>query len=115
MPFFVIAFGVLLIGAGAYHFINPAFYNAMMPKWFPRELANAAGGIAEIIIGIGLLVPDWRTYALWAACELMVAFLPLHLLDLLKPKPAIGPHWVASIRLVMQFALIWWLYREAVG
>jgi len=62
MPFLVIAFGVLLIAAGVYHFVNPAFYNPMMPKWFPRALANAAGGVAEIIIGIGLLVPDWRTY-----------------------------------------------------
>lgn len=115
MPYLVIAFGVLLILAGAYHFINPAFYNPMMPKWFPRELANAAGGIAEIVIGIGLLVPDWRTYALWAACGLMVIFLPLHVLDLMKPKPAIGPHWVAVVRLLIQFLLIWWLWREAVN
>jgi len=113
MPYLVIAFGVLLLLAGAYHFINPAFYNPMMPKWFPRELANAAGGVAEIVIGIGLLIPAWRTYALWAACGLMVIFLPLHVLDLLKNRPAIGPHWVAAVRLLLQFLLIWWLWREA--
>jgi len=114
MPYLTLAFGILLILAGSYHFINPAFYNPMMPKWFPRELANAASGFAEILIGIGLLMTDWRTYALWAACGLMVIFLPLHVLDLLKPKPAIGPHWVAVVRLLLQFLLIWWLWREAV-
>jgi len=115
MPYFVITFGLVLILAGVYHFVNPAFYNPMMPKWFPRELANAAGGMAEIIIGLALLLPDWRTYGLWAACGLMVVFLPLHVLDLLKERPAIGPKWVAAIRLLIQFLLIWWLYREAKG
>jgi uncharacterized membrane protein len=113
MPFLVIAFGVLLIAAGVYHFVNPAFYNPMMPKWFPRKLANTAGGIAEIVIGIAMLVPDWRGYGLYAAFGLMVVFLPLHVWDLMKPKPAIGPHWVAVVRLLIQVLLIWWLWREA--
>ncbi|MCX8209919.1 MAG: hypothetical protein OTI34_02665 [Lewinella sp.] len=113
MPFSIIAFGVILIAAGAYHFVNPAFYNPMMPRWFPKELANAAGGIVEIIIGIGLLVPDWRTYALYAACGLMVVFLPLHIWDLMKPKPAVGPHWAAAVRLLIQVLLIWWIWRQA--
>lgn len=113
MPFLILAFGVLLIAAGVYHFVNPAFYNPMMPKWFPRELANAAGGLAEICIGLALLVPGWRTYGLYAACGLMVVFLPLHVWDLLKAKPAVGPHWAATLRLLVQFLLIWWLWREA--
>jgi uncharacterized membrane protein len=113
MPFSIIAFGVILIAAGAYHFVNPTFYNPMMPRWFPKELANAAGGIVEIIIGIGLLVPDWRTYALYAACGLMVVFLPLHIWDLMKPKPAVGPHWAAAVRLLIQVLLIWWIWRQA--
>lgn len=113
MAFLIIAFGVLLIAAGAYHFVNPAFYNLMMPNWFPKELANAAGGIAEIIIGFGLLIPSWRTYALYAACGLMVIFLPLHVWDLMKPKPVVGPHWAATVRLLVQFLLVWWLWKEA--
>ncbi len=113
MPFSIIAFGVILIAAGAYHFVNPAFYNPIMPSWFPKELANTAGGIVAIIIGIGLLVPDWRTYALYAACGLMVVFMPLHIWDLMKPKPAVGPHWAAAVRLLIQVLLIWWIWRQA--
>ncbi len=86
-----------------------------MPGWFPKPLANAAGGIAEIVIGLGMLVPATRTPALYAACALMVVFLPLHVWDLTKPRPAIGPHWVAVVRLLMQFGLIYWLWRSARG
>lgn len=108
----IYAFAVLLLVAGAYHFINPTFYYPYMPDWFPKSLANAAAGLVEIVIGIGLLVPDWRTYATWAALALMVVFLPLHVADLLKAQPAIGSKGAAVIRLILQFILIWWLYRE---
>lgn len=108
-------FGVLLLAAGVYHFVNPAFYNPFMPDWFPKQLANAAGGVAEILIGIGLLVPDWRTYAAWAALALMVIFLPLHVIDLFKERPVIGSKTVAVVRLLIQVLLIWWLYRAAAG
>ena len=48
----VYAFAVVLIAAGVYHFINPRFYDPIMPDWFPKPLANAAGGVAEVVIGI---------------------------------------------------------------
>ncbi|MEL7161907.1 MAG: hypothetical protein AAFN92_14190 [Bacteroidota bacterium] len=115
MPIFLLFFGLVLLAAGIYHFVNPAFYNPFMPAWFPKRLANAAGGLTEIIIGVGLLVPDWRTYATWAALGLMVIFLPLHVIDLFRERPVIGPKWVAAIRLLVQFLLIWWLYGAAAG
>jgi uncharacterized membrane protein len=115
MPLLIIGFAVLLLLAGVYHFVNPAFYRPFMPDWFPKQLANAAGGLVEILIGIGLLIPQWQGYALWAACGLMIIFLPLHVLDFFKSKPAIGPHWVAGIRLLVQLLLILWLWQEATG
>ncbi|MFK8163280.1 MAG: hypothetical protein AB8H12_12520 [Lewinella sp.] len=113
MPYLIIAFAVVLLIAGVYHFVNPAFYRPFMPEGIPKELANATGGLFEIVIGIGLLIPQWRGYALWAACGLMIVFLPLHVIDLFRKKPAIGPHWVAAMRLVVQLVLIWWLWWEA--
>jgi len=104
-----------LLAAGVYHFVNPSFYDPFMPDWFPKPLANAAGGVAEILIGIGLLVPDWRTYATWAALGLMLIFLPLHVVDLFRERPVIGSKWVAVVRLLLQFLLIWWLWGAAAG
>ncbi len=106
-------FAVLLIAAGAYHFVNPAFYDPIMPDWFPKALANAAGGIAEIVIGILILIPKTKHLGIWGALALMVAFLPLHIWDLTKPEPMVGSHLNAVIRLVIQCALIGWLYWRA--
>ena len=110
MQIALIVFGVILIAAGVYHFVNPAFYDPIMPGWFPKRLANAAGGVAELVIGLGLIVPATRPTATWAACALMVVFLPLHVWDLTKARPAIGSHAVAAVRLLIQFGLIYGLY-----
>ncbi|NJC25014.1 DoxX family protein [Neolewinella antarctica] len=115
MQAFIIGFGIILVAAGIYHFVNPAFYDPIMPGWFPKRLANAAGGVAEIIIGAGMLFPDTRVVATWAAMALMVVFLPLHVWDLTKPRPAIGNHYVAFVRLVLQLVFIYLLYRGARG
>ena len=113
MQTFVIIFGLVLVAAGVYHFVNPAFYDPVMPSWFPKRLANAAGGIAEVVFGIGMLVPATRTVSTYAACALMVIFLPLHVWDLLKIRPAIGSHAIAAVRLLIQLALIYFLFRAA--
>lgn len=111
--FAVIAFGLALLAAGVYHFVNPKFYWPIMPEWFPKQAANAAGGVAELIIGAALLVPATRTYGLYAACALMVIFLPLHVLDLFRERPVMGSKAAAVIRLLIQFGLIYWLWWAA--
>lgn len=113
MNVLIIGFALILLAAGVYHFVNPALYYPFMPAWFPKPLANAAGGAAEIVIGILMLVPSWRTYGLWAACGLMIVFLPLHVIDLLRPRPVIGGKGIAAVRLVIQFILIGWLWLAA--
>lgn len=110
-----IIFGIILLAAGVYHFVNPAFYDPFMPDWFPKPLANAAGGLAELLIGILLLIPAYRTVGLWLALGLMVIFLPLHVIDLMRVRPVIGSKMIAVIRLILQFVLIgwlWWLARK---
>ena len=113
MLYFIYIFAAVMLAAGIYHFVNPPFYDPIMPDWFPKPLANAAGGVAEIVIGVMLLVSTYRNWGLWAALALMVVFLPLHVWDLTKARPAIGPHWVAAGRLFLQFVLIYLLYRAA--
>ncbi|PHI21149.1 hypothetical protein CEQ90_03765 [Lewinellaceae bacterium SD302] len=110
-----IVFGIILLAAGVYHFVNPAFYDPFMPDWFPKPLANAAGGLAELIIGALLLIPAYRNLGLWLALALMVIFLPLHVIDLLRERPVIGSKLIATARLVIQFVLIGWLWWLAKG
>ena len=113
MTFVAYAFAVVLIVAGAYHFINPTFYYAIIPEWMPRAAANLAGGAAEILIGLAILFPATRTYGLYAAAALMVLFLPIHVVDLLRDRPVIGSKAIAWGRLFLQFVLIGWLFWEA--
>lgn len=103
-------FALLLIAAGVYHFVNPAFYFPFMPTWFPKPLANAAAGLAEILIGLAMFIPSLRLYGIWAAWGLMVIFLPLHVMDLLRDRPLVGSKLAAVIRLLIQFVLIGWLW-----
>lgn len=113
MTLFAYGFAAVLLVAGAYHFIHPSFYYPIIPDWLPRRASNAAGGAAEILIGLLMLFPATRVTGLWMAAALMVVFVPVHIVDLLRSRPVIGSKWIAVIRLLLQFALIAWLVWEA--
>lgn len=100
----------LMLYGGVNHFINPAFYDALMPDFFPKLLANYASGAAEILLGIGLLIPKWREKAAWGIVILMLIFFPLHIWDLFKEEPALGSTQAAIIRIPVQFLFIGWAY-----
>lgn len=109
----LIALGLLalfMVYGGINHFRNPAFYDAFMPDFFPKLLANYASGAVEIILGVGLLFPKWRMQAAWGILILMLIFLPLHIWDLFKDQPAIGSMKAAMIRVPVQFLFIGWAY-----
>jgi uncharacterized membrane protein len=68
------------VAAGANHFLMPAVYLGMMPPWVPRpEVANALAGVAEILGGIGVLVPRTRRLAGWGLIALLLAVFPANL------------------------------------
>jgi uncharacterized membrane protein len=56
--------GVFFIGAGFLHFVFPEPYLRMVPPLLPRpEVLVWISGVAEIIGGIGLLLPQWQRAA----------------------------------------------------
>lgn len=57
---------VFMVAAGANHFLSPAPYVGMMPSALPQpELLVAISGIAEILGGLGLILPQTRRLAAW--------------------------------------------------
>jgi uncharacterized membrane protein len=57
---------LVMVAAGANHFLSPATYVAMMPAALPWHLALVyISGVAEIAGGLGLLVPRTRRAAAW--------------------------------------------------
>lgn len=110
-----IVMGVLMILAAGNHFINPNFYRPIIPYFLDISLVNYGGGAVELLIGIGLLLPAFRSWAALGFMILMILFLPLHLWDLFREHPAMGSTFGAIVRLVLQFGLIYlgyWLWKN---
>lgn len=63
--------------AGVLHFVVPELYVQIVPPVLPAPIALVyLSGLAEIAVGIGLLVPRTRQYAAWATVALLVAVFP---------------------------------------
>lgn len=69
--------GPAFVVAGVLHFIVPELYVQIVPPIFPAPLALVyLSGLAEIAVGIGLLIPRTRQPAAWATVALLLAIFP---------------------------------------
>lgn len=104
--------GILFVVAGLNHFLNPEPYLAMMPPLLPwPEALNFIAGGAEILGGIGVLVPMTRRLAAWGLIALLVAVFPANFQIALYGWPGHEiPAWAAWGRLPFQFLFIWWVH-----
>jgi uncharacterized membrane protein len=103
-------FGAFMVFGGVNHFLKPAMYLPFIPDFLPGEAINYVSGIAEIIVGIGVFIPKFRSLSTLGILIMMLLFLPLHIIDVFKEHPAVGSHQVALIRLPLQFVLIFWAW-----
>jgi uncharacterized membrane protein len=109
-------FGAFMIFGGTMHFLNPEVYTPFIPDFLPESIVNYGSGILEIILGIGVFIPAFREKATLGIFLLMIAFLPLHLMDVFSENPAIGSHDAALIRLPVQLLFIlwaWWIWSRS--
>ena len=108
--------GVIMILAGIQHFRDPAMYGPIIPDGLPKDLVTYLSGVVEILLGVGLFLKRLRRLASLGVLILMIAFLPLHVIDVFRDSPAMGSKLLAYIRLPLQFVLIgwaWWVYKGA--
>jgi len=69
--------GPMYVVAGLLHFVVPELYVQIVPPVLPAPLALVyLSGLAEVAVGVGLLVPRTRRYAAWATAALLVAVFP---------------------------------------
>ena len=107
--------GAFYTAAGLNHFRAPEFYLPIMPPYLPwHEALVFLSGVAEVMIGIGLLVPRTRVLAAWGAIALLVAVYPANIHMALADVPIGDPprssgamRWV---RLPLQFVLMAWAW-----
>ena len=103
---FVFLLGALMVMGGYAHFANQALSSGFIPDFLPKQAVHIVTGIVEIALGIGLFIPQYRTQAAWGIFGLMIAFLPLHVMDLFREQPIIGSVKAAQIRVPVQFLFI---------
>jgi uncharacterized membrane protein len=107
-----ILLATLFIVAGALHFLFTPVYVTIMPSYLPAAtLLVQISGIAEILGGIGLLVPATQPAAAWGVILLLLAVMPANLNMALHPShwPGIPP-WLLWARLPLQLPLIYWAF-----
>lgn len=68
----------ILIGAGALHFLKPEPFDSIVPRWVPGtpRQATLVSGLAELLIGAGLINPKSRKAAAYSAAALFAAVFP---------------------------------------
>ncbi|MEM1446398.1 MAG: DoxX family protein [Planctomycetota bacterium] len=101
--------------AGANHFRDPAFYLPVIPEllgW--PAFWNAFSGVAEIVGGVGLLIPKLRRAAAIGLVAMLLGFMWVHVDMVVNPETSpFGPNtpmWVLWARLPFQFVLIAWVW-----
>jgi uncharacterized membrane protein len=92
------------------HLLHPQRYFPFIPDFLPKEIVNYLSGLLEIVVGIGVFIPRFKNISTFTILLMMIAFLPLHIIDVFKEHPAIGSHTIALIRLPLQFLLIYWAW-----
>ena len=100
-----------LLVAGAAHFLNPDFFDAIVPPWAPgsARFATYASGVAELLVGLGIVVKRTRRLALWSAVALFVAVYPANLYMAWDWRDReLADRLVAYGRLPLQIPMIWW-------
>jgi len=72
--------GPAYIVAGILHFVVPELYVQIVPPTLPFRLELVyLSGIAEVLVGVGVLVPRTRRIAAWGTVALLVAIFPANI------------------------------------
>lgn len=113
-----VVLGLFILGAGITHFLNPTFFDAIVPPWMPfgERFWTIASGIAEIVIGVGVLRRSTRKTAALAAFVLFLAVYPANLYMAWDWRDrALSEQLVSIGRLPFQFLFFAWALKVARG
>ena len=103
---------IFFVVGGLNHFVRTGFYLRMMPPYMPMPLTMVQiSGVAEIVLGVLLLVPRTSAVAAWGLMALLVAVFPANLQMALHPEtfPEFG-RGALWLRLPLQVVLVAWAW-----
>ena len=104
---------ILFVVAGVNHFLHTDFYVSIMPPYLPWHLELVyISGVAEMSLGLLLLLRRWSVHAAWGLIALLIAVFPANIHMALHPElyPTLSTLGL-WLRLPLQGVLMWWAYR----
>lgn len=108
-------FASIFVVSGILHFAIPKTYAQIVPPMLPQpKLLVLVSGGAELLGGIGLLIPRFRRAAAFGLAILLVAVFPANIYMAVAHVPAtgwLGNRWLQWLRIPVQFPLIWWAWQ----
>lgn len=119
----LVLLAAFFVTAGVTHFTRPAFYANIVPPFLPSPVGLVyASGVAEIVLGLAVLVPTVRPLAGWGLVALLAAVFPANVYQAVVQKPFVdAPAWMPPatplglwLRLPVQPLLAlwaWWCTR----
>ena len=102
------------VGSGVNHFVVPRFYRAIVPPRLQPQakLVVELSGVAEVLGGIGVIVPRTRPAAGIGLIALLAAVFPANLHMARDPERFKQvPRWALFARLPLQPLMMWWAWR----
>ncbi|GAB4030998.1 DoxX family protein [Spirosoma gilvum] len=110
--FILYAQALIYIIAGINHFLNPRTYLSIMPPYIPaHHFMVTISGLAEVVLGIGLLFTQTQSIAAWGIILLLLAIFPANIYMATSDKFSKISAWLRWARLPLQGILIWWAYQ----
>jgi uncharacterized membrane protein len=112
-----IVMGVFVLLAGVQHFVNPTFFDDIVPPWLPpgERFWTYVSGVAELVIGAMLLIPRYRRHGALAAIALFIAVYPANIYMVWDWRDReLSERLVSYGRLPLQFVIIWLAWKVSV-
>lgn len=111
--------GIAYAYVGVMHFLNPSFFLQIMPPYLPYHLQLVyLSGLAEIVLGIALIIPQTRKIAALGIIALLIAVFPANIYLAFNEEPQkalqISAFAASWIRLPIQFvlgAIAYWHFK----
>jgi len=108
--------GAFYVFAGVNHYVNPEFYEPLIPDYLlGHDFINYASGAMEILFGLGIFFKHYRKLSARAIIVLLLLFVPSHInfiqIGACIPDGLCTPMWLAWMRLILIHPiLMYWAY-----
>ncbi len=105
----------VFVASGVLHFVLPNTYVRIVPPIFPHKTALVLiSGAAEILGGVGLLIPSIRRLSGYGLALLLIAVFPANIYMAIAHVPdsgIMGQRWLQWLRLPLQLPLVLWAFH----